>query len=700
MKTTVYLRFKTVVKLALLLFFFTNSSAAQDTLSKQNLVVKELFKLDSLFQKYYNPLFLNNKGNTDWAYLDFLSKINIKDKYVTSRQDLLKAKQNLLKSELGVSAKIGYLDNQVSRAFDLDNNISFNRRIQAGVDWDLLKGGLLENRARAKALTYDAAFEEMKVNDEISKDVYLNRFNKTIITFNKLKINILNTRQDLISALFTCEENLYYSKHLSKEELLDAQLRNAEVNGLLQVFEPYNNYSTLKEESFSGSENIPLFDLNYEVVLQKFNTLKRDSIAELLKLESDVLSKWYNEISLGSFTRYNYFDLASNAPQFNRSFVSLGLNLSIPIPLNVSKKHLVKAGELNSKLMELDKKNTIYEEELLNDLYEFRYKLKQYIGFYYKQQKQYESLRIEEVKRKLRSNYFSSISAIKLIDDILEVEVEMIDIKQNLYLKLIRIHQKVPESKLHDLVKQFEIPQINETGSQINRSVYIWTSVFSKNSAPFLSQYIRYNKFSNVILAHQKEDPYKTEKKEFITSVIENGSKVELLFGQNDLMQENNVSQWFEKELSGYDLNTISCIHLDIEPHTFDDWKTNKEALLNKYIEVISEVKSLAGKKNLQLAVSVPLYFPEPIMEKIFSIANKVYFMCYENIDQNYIEKKVSKYEKYKNQINIAIRTEDFSNRVVMENYVKEISSKLQIKNITIHDLKRLLLFDEGEFGK
>ena len=700
MKTTVYPLFKTVVKLSLLFFFFTSNSAAQDTISKQNLVATELFKLDSLFQKYYNPLFSNKKENVDWAYLDFLSKINIKDRHASSSQDLIKAKQNLLKSELGVSAKIGYLDNQVSRAFDLDNNISFNRRIQAGLDWDLLKGGLLENRAKAKALTYDATFEEMKLNDEISKDLYLNRFNKTIISFNKLKIEVLNTRRNLISSLFNSEESLYFSKHLNKEELLDAQLRNAEIAGLLQVFEPYNNYSSLKEEPFNGSDNIPLFDLNYEVVLQKFNTLKRDSIAELLKTESSLLSKWYNEISLGSFTRYNYFDLASNAPQYNRSFVSLGMNLSVPIPLNISKKQQVKAGELNAKLIEFDKKNNLYEEELLNDLYEFRYKLKQYIGFYYKQQKQYESLRIEEVKRKLRSNYFSSINAIKLIDDILATELEMIDLKQNLYLKLIRIHQKVPESKLQDLVKNFNIPQINETGNEIKRSVYIWTSVFSKNSPAFLSQYILYNKCANIILAHQKEDPFKTEKKELINSVINNNCSVELLFGQNDLMQEKNTSQWFEKELSGYDLKSISGIHLDIEPHTFEDWKTNKEELLTRYIALISEVKALANKKGLKLAVSVPLYYPETVMEKVFSIADKVYFMCYENIDQNYIERKLSIYNKYKPQIDIAIRTEDFSNRISMENYIKEIASKLQIKNITIHDLKRLLLFDEGEFGK
>ena len=97
-------------------------------------------------------------------------------------------------------------------------------------------------------------------------------------------------------------------------------------------------------------------------------------------------------------------------------------------------------------LLRYDHKNSSEEKniDLLNTVYEFRYKLKQYNNFYEKHKKYEELLRIERVKEKLQYFEFNPIAALNLLDDILSIEVEMLDLQQQMYLFLLDIIAKTP----------------------------------------------------------------------------------------------------------------------------------------------------------------------------------------------------------------------------------------------------------------
>ena len=85
------------------------------------------------------------------------------------------------------------------------------------------------------------------------------------------------------------------------------------------------------------------------------------------------------------------------------------------------------------------------QKDLLNDAYEYRYKLKQYIGFYEKRQRYLELLRQENVLLKLDPIDFNPIKALGLIDDILKIDIELTDLNQNMYLKLLKFYTKIPK---------------------------------------------------------------------------------------------------------------------------------------------------------------------------------------------------------------------------------------------------------------
>jgi hypothetical protein len=666
-----------------------------------NSAEKEVITLDSCFQSVYRKQVLLDKPEENLEFIRFLSSASTEENYVQAKLDLITAKQSFLNSEIGLSIRADYLDNQLSNVFNLEDNLNYKRRAQAGLEWNLLQGGWIENRTKSKALAFDAYYERFKLQTDNSKSLYLRRFNQTILVFNQQKLWLLEERKRIMTELLAIEKRLYFLKHVSKEELLDSQMRLSEAQAMINIYEPYNKLSDSGEKPFSEkAETIPLFDLNYEKVFQEYHPANIDSLTQLLFAKSDLLNKWYNDLSVNAYSRYNRFTTIGSNNFINTSYVSFGLSLRYGIPHNLAKREAVIEAENKVKLNELEKYSQIFEEELLNDLYEFRYKLKQYLVYYYKFKRVQELLRKEEVKRTLHETYFSPVKALKLVDDAYRIQVDLADLKQNLYLKLLRIHQKIPVISLQELMKPLDMSSFETPSSRLKREIYVWTSTFESASSAFLSHYLEYNNFSRCIIAHQAEDSLRAKKKELIQWMGEKGNASALLFGQNKLMQEKDISFWFTKELSGYDFKHIDALHLDVEPHTFDSWKTDKNYLVGQYLGMVKEVKKVAEKLGLKLEVSVPLHYPPEVMDTLFSLVDRVYLMCYENIDQSYLQRKIGTFDNYKGKVTVVASAKDFANRSEIETFIDLISEDIPLDRICIHDLGWLIQLDKEEIKK
>jgi hypothetical protein len=75
--------------------------------------------------------------------------------------------------------------------------------------------------------------------------------------------------------------------------------------------------------------------------------------------------------------------------------------------------------------------------------------------------------------------------------------------------------------------------------------------------------------------------------------------------------------------------------------------------------------------------------------------------MCYENIKNEYIYKKIQTYvDSRLDKIEIALRTEDFDNRIEMENKVNDLVKITNVHNFTYHDLNRLIQMDKDNLKK
>ncbi len=133
------------------------------------------------------------------------------------RSIYLEKRAEQLRNDLGLDFVGSYLENfNLDPVQDLEENISYQRRVQMGMRWDLFSDGLLEHRMQAQMLENRLIRE--KLSNDIAKEsqYYLKRFDQTIFAFNAVKLKMLEKRKIELEKQHGLIRDLVYLKKLNK----------------------------------------------------------------------------------------------------------------------------------------------------------------------------------------------------------------------------------------------------------------------------------------------------------------------------------------------------------------------------------------------------------------------------------------------------------------------------------------------------
>lgn len=679
------------MKRLLLLFVFlpvlgNHGFSQQDSLFFQ--------KVDTLLQLFESSSFLPIEfEDTSLEVIEAISKsertMNFNDRsaYIMKQRDLAKR-------DIGLSAFGSYLENINPTFGDLEENLVYQRRFQAGVQWDVLRNGWLENKAKTRIYEDRLLREQLQSESANQNFHFLKRFDQTIYVFNEIKIDLLDRRKAQLQKQYEIVTELVLLKQIKKEEMIDVETRLTEVESLIKVYKDYNDYLEIDTDSLDlDPNNLPLIDLDYESI---FNLIELQTDSVLGGRVYKDYYKWYHQIGLRPHFRYNFFDLIGDG---NRSFFSTGVNLNIPIPFNTKLRNDIENEKwlFDNERLVLDR--TSLHEDVLNTGYEFRYKLKQFVSFVQKRKMFVERLRVEKVKVRLKDRNIDPLAGLELYDDLLRIDVELVDLLQNLYLKALKVHSKIPNSNIRDIVVCHTPDDYNQYIDNKERAVYVWSKTFGDYSPEFLAEYAIYNEYKKVVIAVQKTDTIKN--KEIFMNMAQETAEVHFMLGNNRLFYDADIVDYCKGVLEEYPTCKPDGFHLDIEPHTFPEWKTNKQKMVNQYVEMVGKVSSFCEENDFELAISIPLHYGKEVIDRLFSMCDQIYFMCYENVDTDYIVRKVVPFiDNAKDKITLAFRQEDFANRIEMEEKINLIESKTELKSYAYHDLRRMIEWDRKSIEK
>ena len=494
-------------------------------------------------QTNFSPL----KTDRDSSLLVYFSGLKTETANQFSLENYYLAHENLLRKNNGIYLTAEGLHNfNANPTQDLEDNISFRARYQAGAEWNILKDGYLDSKNQLKSLDIDKTIQSEIAKLQNSKVNVPLKMNQCIYWFNFQKTNLLNKREKILSEQSEIIEKLYFAKKLSKDFLIKNHTRIAEIKGMRGIYQSYNEYfSPLFDSSFFSFQT-PLFDLNYELFLgdkiaagAENNSL--DFLNKSLIEKINNQNKWFNEIRLKTYTRYNFYDVISQNVG-SRSYFSAGISSTIPLQFKHKEQNILEKEKVYKQLQVLEQATVNKRVELLNEAYEYRYQLKQYIIFHQKKILLNESIRQERVKAKLLDADFNPLHGLELIDDLLQVDIELLDLKQNLYIKLLKMHEKMPGIEMQQLIVPLFLPNYFNFEDETNRTVYIWSKTFEKYSVAFLSEYIAYNQFDEVEIAVTEKDEFLNQKIKLMEDLHSQGIKIRLMFGQNNMLDSKKVS--------------------------------------------------------------------------------------------------------------------------------------------------------------
>ena len=329
---------------------------------------------------------------------------------------------------------------------------------------------------------------------------------------------------------------------------------------------------------------------------------------------------------------------------------------------------------------------------LANSLYEFRYKLKQYEGFLAKRREYVELLRIERVKQQFGDLEFNPLTALNMLDQLMQIDIELTDLRQQLYLTLLDINHELPGIPVSAYIKAWTPMAIPMQQQTLNKSIYIWSASTSDYSAAFITEFLLRNGIKTAIVSMGKTKESYNRAKILLDSLHTSEIHTELLIGENSLLQKKNPATYIDSVLTALGNPEIDAIHLDVEPHTFDDWDTRKENYLADYMKMAHELKTYCTSEGILLSASIPVFYSETFLKDLYATADHVYLMAYEQTDPDKIVTKTKEERAFgPEKTIIAIRTKDFADRQKFNDFLFLLSDKLKTKDFAIHDFNTLV---------
>jgi hypothetical protein len=172
------------------------------------------------------------------------------------------------------------------------------------------------------------------------------------------------------------------------------------------------------------------------------------------------------------------------------------------------------------------------------------------------------------------------------------------------------------------------------------------------------------------------------------------GASVYRLVGKNSLA-ENPDPDGVKELAETIILQGFDGVQFDIEPHTFNDWDSQKDVYLSNIIQVLQTFEQ-AADGYLKISISLPVFYPEDFLSKLEPLVDEVVLMAYERKNLESIVNAIQEEVKILGpKLSLALRTQEFNDRLELEDFLNEVINGTGINNVVVHDLNSLIKLDQ-----
>lgn len=515
-----------------------------------------------------------------------------------------------------------------------DSEDLFSRlRLSTGIDWVIWGEGSLNKRRQER--------RNLKKKSERDNFIRVIRMENTSIKDKfYLMQDIFDTHRLILlkQYLFLLESQYNHEADMHKQGLVDdvnlkkirLDINTAESS--IKLIERYTKdvkHSGLFRQYWNlpdGYTDLPDFSLLEKKILS-------NSQERLFQLNQEVLrsqKKGGSDFSVRMKFRYNYYEYKNHSGQ---TYPSLGLTVSVPLSFSKRNKSLE---------YELAEQTEAFDQERVNLLNELK---DRHRHFYFlendlsdlKNDLEYMKvlLNAENMKSKQSRKEFSPITYIDLSKKFIQKKIEILDKQQELCEDFFQFHLKAGFLNEKETMIESKAVALSLTDKEIdsNISTYLWGYFFKKKTNTELLEIFVRTKINTIFFSPANSDPEKTA--DFIKQCNSADIKVYRLISENSYALSDDGSKKLQKKLETIKNQGFSGIHLNIEPHTFSDYKQNQKTYTGRMNNLFIETKHWCDVHKMGLSVSIPMHIP---LEEAFVLNQAgidAFIMAYENDDHS-----------------------------------------------------------------
>lgn len=596
--------------------------------------------------------------------------------------DLLKTRREVLNSDYGIELEAGLLQNLDQGVFGAEG-IFYQRRAQVGVQWNILKNGLFENKNTLEKLDSEIKLQEKRALAISHQDDLDSRIEQLRADFNSFRVKRLEEYLKVLEEQKFAVTRLYEQNYVTLERVLDVTSNIVKAETAIENNKRIERYLSHSDPSGLTTQDYPVYDIDLERLSSKGLVF----YDEITSLQQETEYKFYNELSLSTFLRYNLY--GGTNPQNtlqnsgSREFFSAGVSLSLPIPLSTRGKRDIHEQEEKLKRLTLQEEKEDINTRLFDRYRAYQEALQNYVTVYQNVLLQQDRIKVQRVRRTIGSDMYSPSELLDAISELYSVSLQILEVKEELYLRLFEMQSLIPDHSLSAYLIPFDMKGTFYE-SRPDYGVYLWSGSLQVNPADSLIDQIENEGFQTIYVSAGPEK----EGIETIQGLIDSGSgsqEIQLMIGDPNLIFEDGYEK-LRNHVALADSIGANGIHLDVEPHTLNDWAENSEEYLQAYSDMVAQVAEWTSNKELMLSISITGDY-KSLYDDLESNVDKIVLMTYGSDDfQDYATRFGEVVMEAPLGTAIALRSSDFESFSSMELLMQNIKEGFGVGEFFIHD--------------
>ena len=661
---------------------------------------------DFFFTKLYSDVnvliekHINDIQSVNLASANFGANLAINEKKVDSIGFINTAigvvEKRRIAKDIGLRFSLGYIDNFTNGLED--QGFFYRRAFQSGLDWNLLKDGLLDSRLKAREYGFKEQLTNLQTKNEGLSNEYEYMSNHIFNVFEAAKRRELLSWQSFSSDYLDISKRMFYKKLMLWDDILQLIAQQTIIDNMVEQLANSQD-STIDSREVLMVDSLPVFKINHEQLLAHYIQKKEVDDSLSLIIQDDYLKSKYRavkDLSLRPYVRYNYYNYqgVNRVASGNRDFMSAGVQFSMPLPMRIKENKSLR--ELRMKELDMKNANSGMSEinELKNILNEYELTYHRYIEACFEIQIIKEKIRREQVKLKLNDGDYSPIFIVKQVNEFYNKKQVLTNTKKELYLQLLKIKYSMPNVDLSEFAQQINLEKEVDKNKLYEFSTYLWSSTFADLSNESIVNELKNNKCKKLLLSINQDNVLKMKAFELNKLLAKENIELHMMIANNNYIYADQAANLKESIDYVLEIPGIKGIHLDIEPHTIPELKDDRAKYQDLYVAMLKRVKQQINNRGLKLSISIPVFYEKEKLKKMYALVDKVYIMAYENPSVDYITRKTEEERAIdKSKTIIALRTKDFKNKEGMTQFIQQLTLSLGIDELAIYDFKTWILF-------